>query len=292
MSQPNSLRNLYDIFDRSLSTGVPSQKAALVLMPAMNCEVKAKNIILLYKILDSSLEESKRIKKKPNLTRYISELESLHNDFVLNNPWTVPWNNFIPIVKGVMTTLDALANYYHDENATPFLDRDFLDGLIEELGLLNNLVFEADISSDLRKTLLRSLDDILTAIKAYQIDGNRGVGYAVDSAFSELNVIQTRLGEADKKSYAYRRSAAFFAAVFVFVKPSLFDIIGVIPDVPSFWMPKIAEFQKSYEKLTICAEKSPYIGDCFNEAVQNIINPQKELPAASNNKKLLTAAKE
>ncbi len=55
----------------------------------------------------------------------------------------------------------------------------------------------------------------------------------------QISLLEHRLSSEDKKSSIYKRAKSLFFAACLYISPTPYDVIGIIPDAYEFWIPKI-----------------------------------------------------
>jgi len=298
MQQANALRRLEMILDEAVTNENKNQQSGLVLLKVMKLEPKPQNIIFFYELLNIAKEEATRLKDLPKIQKYLDILEELHQVFVVNHIWETPWNTFTTHIeiRSVLIALDALANYFHDQNPAIHLEQEFLKKLNSEFEALLDNILNSDLSKELKRFLERRIGDILTAIRRYHIDGTQGLEKAAQSLVSNLVMTEHKFTDLDKKNPIYTRTKAWaLSLVLFFVPTSAYDIIGAAPDIQGFWIPKFEELvagQKKIEHITCetpniqgILEKAADIKDIFDRQPQKSMsgNPTpKALPASKD----------
>lgn len=102
------------------------------------------------------------------------------------------------------------------------------------------------------------------------------------------------LQDKDKDNPVYRHAKAWVLSLLIYIAPSPYDIIGAVPDIYDFWVPKFEELAAGCEKIEqiICEtltiqeafEKS---SNTFDRQPQKSITGGRELkalPASTNDK--------
>ena len=247
--QSNALRRLEGILDEAVAYENKKEQTGVVLLKAMNLDVEPQNIVEFYELLSKAKEESLRI-NKPKISRYISTLDELHKVFILNHLWTTEWNTFSSHIesRNILNTLDALANYFYEQDPLVFLEQDFLDQLKTEFQSLSDSILNSNLSNELKRFLVEKVEDILTAIRRYHIDGTEGLAKAAQSLVSDLVMTEHKIKDADKKNPVYNKAKSWFVAILLYTVP-------VIPDIYSFWIPKFEELVPKFEELVAGQKK-------------------------------------
>jgi hypothetical protein len=287
MQQTNALRRLEDILDEAVAYENKREQTGVVLLKAMKLDVEPQNIIEFYELLSKAKEESLRI-NKPKISRYISTLDELHKVFILNHLWTTEWITFSSHIesRGVLNTLDALADFFHAQDSLVFLEQDFLDKLKTDFQSLSDNILNSTLSNELKKFLIKKVEDILTAIRRYHIDGTEGLKKAAQSLVSDLVMTEHKIKDTDKNNSLYNNAKGWFLAILLYIAPTPYDIIGAVPDIDGYWRPKFEELVAGQQKIEQIARETPTIqgvleksADVFDRQPQKNITGSAELKA-------------
>jgi hypothetical protein len=285
--QSNALRRLEGILDEAVAYENKKEQTGVVLLKAMNLDVEPQNIVEFYELLSKAKEESLRI-NKPKISRYISTLDELHKVFILNHLWTTEWNILSIHIesRNVLTTLDALADFFHTQDPLVFLEQDFLDKLKTEFQSLLESILNSNLSNELKRFLIEKVEDILAAIRRYHIDGTEGLTKAAQSLVSDLVMTEHNIKDADKKNPVYNNAKGWFLAFLLYIAPTPYDIIGAVPDIDGYWKPKFEELVAGQKKIEQIACETPTIqgvleksADVFDRQPQKNITGSPELKA-------------
>jgi len=292
--QSNALRRLEGILDEAVAYENKKQPAGTVLLKAMKLNQQPENIVGFYELLGKAKEESLRI-NKPKISRYISTLDELHQIFILHHVWTTEWNTFSSHIesRGILNTLDALADFFHAQDPLVFLEQDFLNQLKTEFQSLLESILNSTLSNELKRFLIEKIEDILTAIRRYHIDGTEGLAKAAQSLVSDLVMTEYKIKDADKKNSVYNKAKTWFLGILVlFVPTSPYDIIGAAPDIYGFWIPKFEELVAGQKKIEQIACETPTIQGILEKSA-NVFDrqPQKNITGSAE-LKALPASKE
>jgi len=294
MQQSNALRRLEVTLDEAVSDGDRTQLSGPILLKAMKLSEQPHNVVDFYELLNKAEEEAKKLKNLPKITRYLQTLEELSQIFVVNHVWASNWNIFATHIesRGVLITLDALANYLHSQNPTVFLEQDFLEKLNGEFESLLNGILSSELSGELKKFLIERVEDILKAIRRYHIDGTGGLEKFAQSLVSDLVMTEHTLKDVDKKNPMYMNVKAWVLSILLYIAPNPYDFIGAVPDIYDFWVPKFEELATGHEKIErIICETLTIQETC--EKASNVFDrqPRKRI-AGGRELKALPASKE
>lgn len=294
MQQSNALRRLELILNKAISEGDKNQQSGPIILKAMKLNEQPQNILDFYELLNKAEEEGGKLKNLPNINRYLQTLEELRQVFIVNHVWGTLWSIFASHIenRNVLITLDALANYFHDQNPSILLEQDFLDKLNSEFESLLQEILTSDLSKALKRFLIVRLEDILQAIRRYHIDGIEGLEKATKSLVSDLVMTEHGLKQEDKKNPKYGRVKAWALSLLLYFAPSPYDIIGAVPAIDEFWVPKFEELATGYKKINQIICKEPTIQEAFEEASNTFDRQSQKSITGGKERKALPAPKE
>ncbi|BAY24453.1 hypothetical protein NIES2100_42480 [Calothrix sp. NIES-2100] len=293
MQQSNALRRLEEMLTEAVSNGDRNQASGPILLKVMKLSNQPQNIVDFYELLNKAEEEARTIRNKANINRYLQTIEELHHVFIVNHVWNTKWETFATYIKdkGVLNTLDALAYFFNDQNPAIFLEQDFLDKLKSEFSSLLERIFESDLSKELKRFLIERIEDILKAIRRYYIDGTEGLEKATKLLVSDLVMAEHSLKDNDKNNPLYKRVKAWGLSLLIYIAPSPYDIIGAVPDIHDFWVPKFEELATGHKKVEQIICETSTIQEAFEKA-SNIFEKQQQKRIAGRDLKALPASKE
>ncbi|MBD2354883.1 hypothetical protein H6G41_09650 [Tolypothrix sp. FACHB-123] len=277
----------------AVSNGDRNQPSGPILLKVMKLSNQPQNIVDFYELLNKAEEEARSIRNNANINRYLQTIEELHHCFVVHHLWNTKWDTFATYIegKGVLNTLDALAYFFNFQNPAIFLEQDFLDKLKSEFSSLLERIFESDLSKELKRFLIERIEDILKAIRRYYIDGTEGLEKATKSLVSDLVMAEHSLKDNDKNNPLYKRVKAWGLSLLIYIAPSPYDIIGAVPDIHDFWVPKFEELAAGQQKVEQIICETSTIQEAF-EKTSYIFNKQQQKMIAGREPKALPASKE
>ena len=292
IQQSNALRRLEEILTRAVDSGKTTQLAGLILAEAMDVEPNPHNIVGFYGLLSKAEEEAKCI-TKPKIDRYLRTIKDLHNHFIVQHIWGMEWGSFSRYIedKGVLNTLDSLADFFCSEHPVVFLEKDFLENLNSEFSGLLDEILRSDLSRELKRFLKHHIEDLLGAIRRYQIDGSEGLKKAAQSITSDLLMTENSLKDADKKNPTYMRIKAWGLSLLLYIAPSPYDIIGAVPDIHEFWMPKFEELSTGHKKVEKIISETSTIQEAVEKSISVFDRQQQKSLSSSKELKALPASK-
>ena len=97
------------------------------------------------------------------------------------------------------------------------------------------------------------------------------------------------LSNEDKKQPIYRRLVAWVLGFVVYISspPSPYDIIGAVPDIQDFWIPKFEELAKGCIEIENTINAIPDVQETFKEASKVFVRESQKLIEGSEEPKAL-----
>lgn len=296
MNQSSALRILEQILAEAVKSGDRTQIGITILLQTMKLSGEPKNIMVFYEILNKAKEEAKSIRNKPNLDRYIIAVDELHGVFATNHLASAKWATFASLIetKNILNTLDALSDFFHSQNPRMILEEDFLEKLNNEFMSLLNQILQSELPRELQRFLLDRIENILNAIRKYHIDGTDGLEKAIKSLVSDLVMTESTLKDEDRMNPVFNGIRAWSIGLLIWITPTPYDMIGAVPDIHDFWIPKFEQLQERVDavkgKMSISkkAVSIQEVSSVFSEESQKIIcggEDQKLLPPSAENLK-------
>jgi hypothetical protein len=237
----------------------------------------SSHLIDFFALLSTAREEIGRMKDRESSRRVIEKL----NDYFINNI-DVTWEDFAKFIEdgNIIDLLDSLADHYHTQNPAIFLESDFLDGLKDEFNSLLDEIINSDLSNNLKKFLIKQIEDILYAIRRYPIDGSDGLQKATQSFVSNLVTIESHLDKKDKKNSIFRKSVSEIIVLLHFFRPnSIYDFLGVVPAIDDYYRPRIERFIKDRQEIEASIDETSTMIEIIERSLQlSNKQPQKSLP--------------
>lgn len=295
IKQSNSLRTLEGILTQALESGDRKKSSGDVLLNAMQLAHKPHQLVDLYELLNKAEQEAKSIRNKSNLSRYLQTIEYLQDLFITNHLWQQRWNELAVDIetKNIIIGLDALADFYHDQRPTIFIEQDFIDKLINQFEDILNQILASDLSKELKTFLTQRIEDLLRSLRRYSIEGTEGLEKASKLLLNDLIIADKKIKDSDKKSSVYQRIKSIVIASVLYLTPTPYDLIGVVPDINDFWIPKFEEFangQRKIEQIVSNKQTAPLL-ESFEEA-SHIFDRQPQKAIAGKDIKALPPSKQ
>jgi hypothetical protein len=295
IQQSSALRRLEEVLTNAVDNGDVSEPSGLILLKAMSLQIQPHNIMDFYGLLNKAEGEAQRVRTIKNIDRYLGAINQLHEQFITNHVWTTKWQTFAAYVRNtnVLSMIDSLAEFFSLENPAISLDKDFMEQLSSEFTLLTAKILQSDLPGEIKRLLVGHVESILTAINRYQIDGTEGLKKSAQALVSDLVMTEHSLEDVDKKNPTYTCIKAWGIGILLFITPSLYDVISVIPDIHEFWIPKFEEISTGHKKIEKICESSTIqeafekASDTFNRQQQKTIGGGKDvkaLPPSGNNR--------
>jgi hypothetical protein len=248
MNQSSALRQLEIILEEAM-TSAQDKQTGLILMQAMQLQEKPCNLVSFFTLLHKAKEEAKRL-KYPKVDRDIAALENLQEIFSEKHAWGHPWQVFSGHIKvsNILSILNNLANSYHNQTKNLFLEKEFLKDLDNDFSSLLQEILDSGLPKNFKKEIKIKIEDVLSCIRNYSIDGTEGIEKAVQSL-----IVQVEMGnENPNKDICdpiFRKLKITAISLLLFLKPSFWDVAGLLPDVDSFWVPKFHELVEFRQKI-------------------------------------------
>jgi hypothetical protein len=260
----------------------------------MKLDDSSENIVDFYELLNKAKEEARSIRNKQNINSYLQTVKELQQVFVLNSIWSTKWGTFAGHIegRGVLSILDALAEFYYLQNPTVFLEQNFLEKLNSEFENLLAEILESSVSKELKRFLIERVEDILRAIRKYHIDGTEGLEKATKSLVSDLVMTENSLQDKDKNNPVYKHVKAWLLSLLIYIAPSPYDIVGAVPDIQDFWIPKFEELTAGCEKVEQIVCETPTIQEAFEKASSTFDREAQKSLRGARELKSLPASKE
>jgi len=290
--QSSALRRLDVILDKVVTHGKREEFTGFLLLRAMNLKEHPKNIVSFYELLVKAEEEGNRLRGRPRIPEYLRILDQLHEVFASHHLWRTKWDVFVTHIHNekVLIILDALANYFEDKYPGLYLEQDFLDKLNGDFGSILNGIPKSDLSKELKRFLTEQIEDILKAIRRYQIDGTEGLKKVSKSFVSDLAMSEHTLDEKDKSNPLYKHVKASFLSLLIWIAPSPYDIIGAVPDIHDFWVPQFEHFLQGREQVEKIVDETSTIQDALEQVSReapSIFGKQEQKSIAGKDQKFL-----
>jgi hypothetical protein len=279
--QTSALQRLSKILSNFMQEPMtqPSFPAITKLLEYINTADDSPHFMDFFTLLSTAREEIGRMKDRESSRRVIEKL----NDYFINkNTADAKWSDFRKFIDdgNYIFFLNSLADHYHTQNPTIFLESDFLDGLKEQFNFLLDEIINSDLSSNFKSFLAKHIEDILYAIRRYSIDGTEGLEKATKSFVSDLAMMDSRLNNKEKENPLYKKSvSAFLALSLHFLSPNIYDILGVIPAMDEYYRPKIERFIKDRQEIEASINETSAFTEIIEKSLQlSNKQPQKNLP--------------
>jgi len=289
--QTNALQRLSKILnDAVLDAIVPvwgDKPAIPILLRYIDSADDSPRLIDFSALLSKAREEIGRMKDRESSYSVIEKL----NDYFIKNSDKTTWEDFVKFIDdgNYIILRNSLADHYHTQNPTIFLESDFLDGLKNQFNFLLDEIIDSDLSNNLKRFLTKQIENILYAIRRYSIDGTEGLEKAIKSFVSDLVMGEKYINKKDKKNPIYSRCLAGFSSLLVILRPSPYDIIGVVPAIDDYYLPKIEEFIKSRQEIEESIDETFTITEVIEKSLQ-LSNKQSQKSLPGKEQKSLPSA--
>jgi len=270
MQQSNALTRLENILTEAVEKGDKNRASGHVLLTVMGLpSTESQNLLNFYELLNRAEEETRRLKDINRIERYLKFIVELRAFSASGDLWNSAWENFSNYIeaKSVLISLDSLAREFHRQNPSILLEQEFLEKLSSKFESLLRSTLSSDLSKELKRFLVERIEDILTAIRKYHIDGTEGLKKAAQSLVSDLVLNEHRIKSEDQKNSMYSKVIAPILLLLKLVTPnSIYDFIGAVPDLDSYWIPKFEEVAKGFEDMEQIIRETPTLQEAFKKA--------------------------
>jgi hypothetical protein len=221
MKQSNAIRRLEEILSEAIEEKEKNSAAASILLPKMKLELLPENIVCFYELLSKTKEEAKKIRNRGNIDRDISAISQLNTIFSTSVIWSTPWIDFETQIrdKNILSVLNALANYSHDQNPRVLLEEDILVEIENEFQSLLDNLRNTNLSHDLKKILINNIENIVAAIRTYNLNGTEGLEKSTKSLLSDLLMVENNIKEEDKINPVYNSVRAWGLIIVLWITP-------------------------------------------------------------------------
>jgi hypothetical protein len=137
--------------------------------------------------------------------------------------------------------------------------------------------------------LTKKIEDILYAIRRYSIDGTEGLEKAIKSFVSDLVMVEKHIDKKDKKNPIFNRCLAGVSSLLVILRPSPYDIIGVVPAIDDYYRPRIEEFIKNWQEVEASSDEASTFTEIIEKSLQ-LSNKQPQKSLSGKEQKSLQSA--
>ena len=295
MQQSNALTRLENILTEAVEKGDKAQASGYVLLIAMKLSPEPQNLVDFYELLNKATEETKRLKDISKLEIYLEAVDDLCKFSISTYLWGSKWELFSDYIaeKSVFILLNSLARDFHRQNPSILLEQEFLEKLSSKFKSLLRSTLSSDLSKELKSFLVERIEDILTAIRKYHIDGTEGLKKAAQSLVSDLVLNEHRIKSEDQKNSMYSKVIAPILLLLKLVTPnSIYDFIGAVPDLDSYWIPKFEEVAKGFEDMEQIIRETPTLQEAFEKAPDIFKKQSQKSIMGGEELKALPASKE
>jgi hypothetical protein len=144
----------------------------------------------------------------------------------------------------------------------------------------------------LKRFLVGHIEDILKTIRRYRIDGTEGLKKAAQSLISDLIMTEHSFKDADKRNSVYTCIKAWGLSLLPYIAPSPYDMIGAVPDIHDFWVPKFEELSTGHKKIERMISDTSTIQEAFEKSSNTFDRQQQQSLPGSKEPLALPASKE
>jgi len=294
MQQDNALRRLEDILEQAIKNGDKGKNASEILLTAMGLDNSPQNLTDFYALVNTAHEEAIKIRNQPKIERYISTIKDLRIALITNHLTATRWETIANHIeqKGVLITLDALANYFYDQNPLFLLGKDFLSRLIDQFEAISNDILSSELPKEFKKFLIDKINDIVQAIRRYHIYGTEGLEKATQAMFADLILKEGDIEPEIKKHSLFTKLVSLASALLIYITPSPYDIVGSIPDLQEYWIPKYEELADKAHRVEPFMQDTSSIQEFLKKAKSTFEEQTQKSIEGSPEPKALPEAKQ
>lgn len=276
MGQNNSLRILERILTIATSDSKPQEKFGSVLLKSMNLDIKPENMVDFYGVLSRARDEAASIKKE-NIERYIKTLDELYGFFVKTDLWNGQFTPFASHIqqKNILNTLDSLADFFGDQNPRIILSEDCLPLLKKEFESVLDSIINSDLQQDIKKFLIKGITQILKGLARYEIDGGETLEQSIKKLIFNLVLSDHNIKSEDRQKSGYTKPVSLILVVLIHCIPTPWDIIGAVPDIHDFWIPKYSQIMEKQKEVEGIVRDCSSVKESIEKASYYLINQQK-----------------
>jgi hypothetical protein len=276
MGQNNSLRILERILTIATSDSKPQEKFGSVLLKSMNLDIQPENMVDFYGVLSRARDEAANIRKK-NIERYIKTLDELYRFFVETDLWNEQSAHFVNHIqqKNILNTLDSLADFFGDQNLRIVLSEDCLPLLKKEFESVLDNVINSDLSQDIKKFLIKGITQILEGLAKYDIDGGETLEQSVKKLISNLVLSDHNIKSEDRQKSGYTKPVSLILVLLIHCIPTPWDIIGAVPDIHDFWIPKYSQIMERQKEVEGIVKSCSNMKESIEKASCHLVSQQK-----------------
>jgi hypothetical protein len=288
--QTSALQRLSKILNDFMQEKITSSESPAIpkLLEYINVPDDSPHLMDFFTLLSTAREEIGRMKDRESSRRVIEKL----NDYFINKAHSdMKWPDFSKFIDdgNYIFLLNSLADHYHTQNPTIFLESDFLDGLKEQFNSLLDEIIASDLSNNLKRFLTKQIENILYAIRRYSIDGTEGLEKAIKSFVSDLVMVEKHIDKKDKENPIFNRCLAGVSSLLVIFRPSPYDIIGVVPAIDDYYLPKIEEFIQNWQEVEASSDEASTFTEIIERSCQ-LSNKQPQKSLSGKEQKSLPSA--
>jgi hypothetical protein len=246
-----------------------------------------------YRLIDEAIEEAKQVKDIGDRDR--RKLDTLPDFFLDEKILKMEWNLFKSHLEDndIWRFIRLFAILYEKEFPVfPFLEKDLLEKIKNSFQKNLDEVIASNLSKDLQDFLVDKLENLLKAIRRYQIDGSEGLKKVAQNIISDLTLIGSSIKSEDRENPILQK---FVSRVSIFSRilgiSSVASIIGFTADIDSI-LAKYTRYLEHPEAIVVI-EGELSVSESIKESVmqfeeygQPIIEGKEEpkaLPPGSDN---------
>ncbi len=105
-------------------------------------------------------------------------------------------------------------------------------------------------------------------------------------------MVEHSLEDKDRNNPVYKHVKAWVLSLLIYITPSPYDIVGVVPDIHDFWVPKFEELAAGHKKVEQIVDVSSTIQEAFEKALNTFDKQSQKSIAGGRELKALPSSKE
>lgn len=290
VEQSSALRILEEVLDTASQDGPSHISAGTVLLNTLKQTPKPQNMIAFYSLLARAVKEAELLvdKESPQqrrITRNIEQLHALNSFFLENHLWGMAWHSCRSHIeqRNFLTVLHSLAEEYFKQCAFVKVPQDTINSLIDELNSIVEKVLDTDLSKDLKQHLILTLNELISTLRNYQVEGTQGIYQKSGSLSYRLLEVDTKVKEADRNNSAYQSATSWVLSIATFFAPqSMYDVASFVPAMHDFYIPKLEQLMEKEKQIESLLKEKSSLYDVLKELnsegkpvqTQAILEPQ------------------
>ncbi|PSR17013.1 hypothetical protein C8255_14780 [filamentous cyanobacterium CCP3] len=236
-------------------------------------EDSEKTDFTVFKIFVDAIDELKKCQvisaRHPN--SFEENLITIYFDQKKSN-WN--WSTFDAELesKGIYTIISGFLEIYNLKfSANIYLQEEFLGRLKKNFESMLNEVDDSALSKDLKQFFTYKLEELIKAIRRYQLDGSEGLKKVTQEFICDFGIIQSKLNSEDRRNPVAKKVISRFVQLNTILGLNVLSTFGGIPEIDAYWLPKISKFFESTESAEVISIGEKFsLEEIIEESVRRI----------------------